>query len=48
MVSLFGEVGFIGDVVDVFVDECINGGHDVSAGTLECALMANFFRCSMS
>ena len=35
---------FIGDAVDVCVDGCINGGRDVPAGTLECALMANCFQ----
>ena len=34
--------------LDVFVDGCINGGCDVPAGILECVLMANCFRRSMS
>ena len=37
----FGDSVFIGDTVDVCVDGCINGGCDVLAGTLECALMEN-------
>ena len=44
----FGGPVFIGDALDVFVDECINGRRDVPAGTLECVLMANCFRQSRS
>ena len=39
---------FIRGALDVLVDVCINGRCDVPAGTLECALMANCFRCSRS
>ena len=44
----FSDLVFIGDVVDVYSDGCINGGHDVPTGVRECVLMENLFRRSMS
>ena len=44
----FSGLVFIGGALDVFVDECIYGGRDFLARTLECALMANWFWRSRS
>ena len=44
----FGNPVFISDVVDVCVNGCINGRRDVPTRILECTLMVNCFRHSMS